>query len=367
MELNIFHIDTFERLGIVDAFQSLEITSNYRKHSELELVVAATTENIEWFITLNDDIFLTTSIGKVKGYLVDSIKYTDEKKTTLTIYCKSLGAMLGWRQIDGQQTYRGNVEEVIRSFVAANVTNPTNRNRKIENLVLGTLNGLIGTTEEAYSNKTLDESLWEVCLKFDIAYEIYADISNRQFELVVWQGTDRSTEQTIRDAVIFSKEFDNVLAQHYTDDKSEYKNTVLIAGEGEGTARTYLVVGDENAGRKRREIFVDARDLQSSNEDETMSTSEYTELLRERAKNKQAEYERVQSFETDVVYDSQFIYNSDYFVGDMITVRNDEIGVAMHTRIVTAKEKYSRDGYELSTEFGSNMPTLLNRIKKAVK
>lgn len=368
MELNIFHLDTFERLGVVDEFQSLEITTNYKKHSELELLVSATEENIDYFITKNDDIFLSIGIGKVRGYLIESVKYTDEKKTIIEVYCKSLSSILGWRQIDVQQTYRGNVEAVIRNFANANAITPTNINRKIDNLVLGDLFGITETTEESYSNKELDESLWEICLKFDIAYEVFADITNKKFEFVVWRGTDRSTNQTIRDAVIFSKEFDNVLSQNYTDDKSDYRNTVIIAGEGEGTARTYLTVGNENKGRKRREMFVDARDLQSSESDENvMSQSAYEALLIERAKNKQAEYKRVQSFETDIVYDSQFTFGIDYFMGDLITIRNDAINVALHTRIVTTKEKYSRKGYELITEFGSNVPTLLNKIKKAVK
>lgn len=367
MELNIFHMDTFERLGIIDEFQLLEITTNYKKHSELELLVSATEENIDYFIANNDDIFLTVFIGKVRGYIIDSVKYTDEKKTTIEVYCKSLSSMLGWRQIDGQQTFRGNAEEVIRSFVNTNVIAPTNINRKIDNLILGNLSGITETTEESYSNKDLDESLWEICVKFDIAYEIYADILNKRFEFIVWRGTDRSTEQTIRDAVIFSKEFDNVLSQNYTDDKSDFKNTVIIAGEGEGTARTKLVVGDENTGRKRREMFVDARDLQSSSEETTMTPEEYENILIERAKNKQAEYVRVQSFETDIDYNSQFQYQLDYWTGDTVTLRNDEIGIAMHTRIVTTKERYSKNEYTLSTEFGSNVPTLLTKIKKAVK
>lgn len=368
MELNIFHTDTFERLGILDEFQSLEIISNYQKHSEIEIVVPATKENVDFLINRMDDIFLTIGVGKVRGYLIESLKYTDEKMTMIELYCKSLSSMLGWRQIDGQQTFRGSVEEVIRNYVSANSVVPTNSKRKIENLILGPLNNLNDKTEQAYSNKPLDESLWEICLKYDISYEIFADINNKKFEFIVWQGVDRSTNQIIRDAVIFSKEFDNVLAQNYTDDKSDFRNTVIIAGEGEGVARTYLVVGDENVGRKRREMFVDARDLQSNeSETVTMTPEQYEALLIERAENKKAEFVRVQSYETDIVYDSQFQYERDYFMGDLITVRNDEIGVALHTRIITTKEKYSRKGYELSTEFGSNIPTLLNRIKKAVK
>lgn len=368
MELNVFDFDSFERLGIVDEYQQADFTTNYRKHSELELTVDATPQNIEWFIEKNDDVFLTVGEGVVRGYIIETAKYADERKSTIDVYCKSLSYMLSWRQIIGQQTYRGNTEIVIRSFVNACAIYPSNVKRTISKLTLGKMNGINGDIEESFSNKPLDESLWEICLKQDIAYEIYADIPNKQFVFNVWQGTDRSTEQNVRDAVIFSKEFDNILTQNYTDDKSDYKNTIIIAGEGEGIERTYLVVGDENSGRKRRELFVDARDLQSENEDSTtMSPAAYEALLRERAKSKLAENERVQSFETEIEYNTQFVFKKDYFIGDKITIRNDELGIAMHTRVVTTKEKYNKDGYELGIEFGSNVPTLLSRIKKAVK
>lgn len=183
----------------------------------------------------------------------------------------------------------------------------------------------------------------------------------------MWQGTDRSSEQFINDCIVFAKEFDNVSSQSYTDDLSDYKNTVIIAGEGEGIARTKLIVGNEFIGRKRKEIFVDARDLQSEIEDEPFSDGSYEVLLTERAKSKQTVFQRVRAFETDVEYNSQFIYESDYFLGDNVTIRNDEIGILMHTRLVTVKEVYIKGSYELKIDFGSSTPTLFSKIKKVVK
>lgn len=368
MELYVFHMDTFERLGVIDSYQSLEFVINYRKHSSLDLIVDATAENIDYFINNSNDIVLTKDNDLKHGYLIETVKYVDDKKSQLEVYCKSLGSMLGWRQIDGQQSFEGTVEDALRYFVNKNAINPTNTKRKINGLVLGPLNGITDTTSEAFTNKPLDESLWEICVKFDIAYDVLLDIKNKQFVFTVWKGIDRSTEQSINEPVIFSKEFDNVLAQNYVDDKSDYRNVCIIAGEGEGTARTYLVINDEISGRQRREMFVDARDLQSENEDETtMSSTQYEALLKERGKNKLAENERVRTFETDVDYGSQFVYGVDYQVGDNVTIRNDEIDIAMHTRVVTATEKYTKSGFELSTEFGSNIPTLLSKIKKVVK
>lgn len=367
MELFVFNF-AFERIGIIDSYQSLGFEINYKKHSELDITVDATPENIDYFLNNSDDVILTKENDTSRGYIVDVAKYTDEKKSTIEVFCKSLGYLLNRRIIDGQQTYSGTVEDALRYFVDKNAINPINPNRKIINLILGNKNGFTTSTTEAYANKYLDESLWEICIKYDLAYDILMDTANKQFRFVVWQGVDRSTEQAQRDAVVFSKEFDNVLSQNYVDDKSDYRNVCIIAGEGEGTARTYLVVNDSINGFNRREMFVDARDLQTENEDETtIPQAEYEAMLRERANTKLAETERVRTFETDVDYNSQFIYGADYYCGDKVTIKNDEIGAIIHTRIVTATEKYSKEGFELNIEFGSNVPSLIDRLKKAVK
>lgn len=367
MELFVFNF-AFERIGIIDSYQSLGFEINYKKHSELDITVDATPENIDYFLNNSDDVILTKENDTSRGYIVDVAKYTDEKKSTIEVFCKSLGYLLNRRIIDGQQTYSGTVEDALRYFVDKNAVNPSNPNRKIPNLILGNKNGFTTSTTEAFSNKYLDESLWETCVKFDLAYDILMDIANKKFIFTVWQGVDRTTEQTIRDVVVFAKEFDNVLSQNYVDDKSDYRNVCIIAGEGEGTARTYLIVNDSVTGLDRHEMFVDARDLQTENEDETtIPQDQYEDMLRERANSKLVENERVRTFETDVDYNSQFVYGVDYICGDKVTIRNDEIGVVMHTRIVTATEKYTKAGFELNIEFGSNVPKLLDKIRKVVK
>lgn len=366
MELNIFHFDTFERLAVIDEPEETEKKLNYRDHSEFEFIIEATEENIYYFINNNQDIFITFNLGDAeRAFSIESMKYTDESKSYIQVFCKSLSNMLNQRIVDGQQIFRGTVEEVLRSFVNANAINPTNVKRKIANLQLDAVTGITDETEETYNNKLLDEALWEIANKFDITFDIFADVVNKRFLFRVWRGIDRSSEQTVNDAVIFAKEFDNVVSQSFTDDMSDYRSTVVIAGEGEGAARTKLVVGDEFVGRKRREMFVDARDLQSDTEN--LSSSAYETLLRERGKSKQAEFQRVQAFETEIEFNSQFEYEVHYFLGDKVTIRNDEISILMHTRLITVTEKTNKSGYELNIDFGSSTPTLFSKIKKVVK
>lgn len=383
MNLHVFNVDTFERLGIIDIYQEQIFRTNYRAHSELEMIVDATPKNIDWLVTQIDDVFLTTGVDVQRGYLIESFDYDDESSASIKVYCKSISIMLNWRHIERQTNYSGNVERVMRKFVEDNAISPSNSKRKIANLVFGPISGVGSNTTISYNGDQLDEALWDMAIKHDITYDIFADIPNKRFVFKIWQGTDRTTEQTQRDAVIFAKEFDNVLHQNYQDDKTLYRNTVYVAGAGEGSSRQIVTVNDAVSGRHRRELYVDARDLQDTEqqtvvtinddgeETETtetvqMNPTQYRALLVERGESKKAEYERVQAFETGIDYNSQFKYGFDYTNGDKVTIRNDEIGIVMHTRVVATKETYKSGGYDLEIEFGSNVPTLLDSIKKKV-
>lgn len=360
MELYVFNFN-FERIDIIDVFTKAEFAINYKKHSELDLIVDATEENISYFIENNDDIILTKSTDTKHGYIPYTVKYTDDTQSQIEIYCKSLSYLLNRRQIDNQQTYTGTVEDTLRYFVNTNAINPTNINRIIPNLVLGELKGFTTSTTEAFANKFLDEALWEICIKFDIAYDILMDVENQKFILDIWQGTDRTIEQSDEESVIFSKAFDNVLNQNYVDDKSDYRNVAFIISGENGATKTQLTVNDNISGFQRREVFINASDL--TGDDETPTDA----ILNEKANGILAsDYERVRSFETDIDYNSQFVYLVDYWGGDKVSIRNDEINIIMHTRIITAKETYTKDGFELKIEFGSNVPTLMSKIKKAV-
>ena len=62
--------------------------------------------------------------------------------------------------------------------------------------------------------------------------------------------------------MIFNVDYDNVTNREFISDISEYKNTAIVAGQGEGAERRIRYVGNENSGLERYELFVDARDIE---------------------------------------------------------------------------------------------------------
>lgn len=76
----------------------------------------------------------------------------------------------------------------------------------------------------------------------------------------------------------------------------------------------------------------------------------YNVHLQERAYENMAEYGAVTSFEGSVDSISTFMYNRDYFLGDIVTVEN-EFGISVAARIMEVTEVFDSNGYQLNLKF----------------
>lgn len=371
MELFVFDME-FNRIGIIDDYVSTEFDHKYDNHSTVFLSADATKENSDLLLNNDELRVIAKSTDINRGYVIETAEYEDDSQLRITVIARSLSIMTAWRIVEGQQKFSGNVEDVLKSFVNLNAIKPTNPNRVIPNLVLGVNEGVDIIAEEVYSNIDLDRALWEICKKYDMSFEILMNHEAKKYVFSTYMGADRSAAQTINPHVIFAKAFDNVTFQSYVDDKSNYRSTAYIVGEGEESNRTLVKVNDGLFGFNRREIFIEATDLQKvyKNENDvevTLTQAEYEALLKERGLNRLAEYQRIRTFESDIDLYSQFIFNEHYFLGDKVTTRNDELGIITHSRVVRSRELYNRDGYELKLEFGTSIPTLTDKLKRTVK
>ena len=137
------------------------------------------------------------------------------------------------------------------------------------------------------------------------------------------------------------------------------KNTVLIGGEGEGEARFHSILKDANiTGLERREIFVDATGQSKSYTDEdgatqTLSDSEYDGQLKALGRQEIAAHTIVETFDGDIdLTNSSFVYGRDFFLGDIVTVQDVEIGLYINPRILEVTEVQDENGYQISATYG---------------
>lgn len=120
------------------------------------------------------------------------------------------------------------------------------------------------------------------------------------------------------------------------------------------------------SGLQRREIFIDARDLQSdSDPDKPLTQDEYTALLTARGTEKLAENQLVRSFSTSVrTYNPTYTYGDDYQLGDTITCIDERLGIIVDAVVEDVKRSGGKGGETLSLVLGYSMPTLHDILKR---
>lgn len=120
------------------------------------------------------------------------------------------------------------------------------------------------------------------------------------------------------------------------------------------------------SGLSRRELFVDARDLQSGSDSESpMTPEEYAAALTGRGLEKLAENQLVRSFSAVVrTHQPTYVYGVDFFLGDTITVTDQRLGVTVEAVVQGAERAVSDSGESLTLTLGYGPPTLHEILKR---
>ncbi|HCL4466704.1 TPA: siphovirus ReqiPepy6 Gp37-like family protein [Clostridium botulinum] len=385
MELYIFNRD-LELKGILDTFTSLRWIRRYNKTGEFELhcpldfniLDLLKRENI---VYKKDDMeagYIETRQLKINE---DGQEYLEIKGRFLTNY---LDRRINWDRVN----FDGRTEELMRRLVLENAINPTNINRKIDNLILGNLKGLTEDIKYQNSFGNIIECLENISNTNNLGYRNLLDIKNRKILFDVYKGVDRTINNGTIAPCIFSRDFENILEQEYTDSLNNYKNTTLIAGAGEGKDRKLTSI-ESGIGLDRFELYVDARDIEDTEtikvtvpdyDEEGNVTGEHEEdkeveipwerykpLLIQRGKEKLEECQEIQTFDSKINTQGNNVYKKDYDLGDIVTVIDKKWGIRIDTRITEIEEIYEEKGLEVNVVFGNNIPTIIDKIKQKVR
>ena len=364
MELYVFD-DNINLMHIVDSFVSLIWTRRYFKSGEFELHLPLTEDNIRYLIKNN---IIYKKNDNEAGYIeTRQIDLDEEGNEVLTIKGKFLTNYTDRRINWGQLLFNGKSEVLMRKLVNDNCINPSNSIRKIPLLELGELKNYTETIEYQNSYGNVVNELESIALTNELGYRINFNQIDKKLIFEVYKGVNRSVNQSLIAPCIFSRDFENILKQTYMESNNNYKNTVLVAGEGEGTARTLVSINNNNSGLNRRELFVDARDLQKEVDGVILTDIQYKNTLIQRGKEKLTEYQEVKTFESNVNTRGNNIYKSDYDLGDIVTVTDKKWGVTLDTRITEIEEVYEDGKIEVNPVFGNVIPTIIDKIKRMVR
>lgn len=360
---------TTKVIGIIDAASSIIWHSLFFGVGDFEITDAATPEIINLlkagrYITRpnNDDVGIIEKI-----YIPDSAE-TGLQITASGRFVKSLLERRLIYNLLGSSNkatiLRGNVENAVRNVVKNNaIACPFDSRRNIELLALGDAANITAVIVDANGNAAEKQVSYENLLTYtDSILEEYGIgakciLRNGIFLYTLYAGTDRSTGNSAGlKPVIISKEFDNLTSSEYTYDESTERNVALIGGEGEGIERFYSLIGSASD-LQRREIFIDAASISKKYKDENDEEQTYTDAVYKSmldAKGKQDIAPLVKTETFDGVIDAtngNYIYGRDFFLGDIVTVQNNDIGKYINVRISEALEYQDENGYNVEIKY----------------
>lgn len=326
----------FRVISVIDSFSSLIWCRRYAECGEFELYLPATTKNM---IAIQPGNFVSRKDDPTT-YLIEyiSISTDEESGDYITAKGRDLKCILGQRIVWTQTTVSGTVEACIRKLVTDNVISPILIDRKIPGFSLSSLNGMSDQMEMQITGDNLLEKIAEICKSYGYGFDVVRSGAEMIFE--VFQGKNRSRAQSELPRVVFSPGFDNLITSSYEYNQTGYKNVVLVAGEGEGTARKTVVYGS-GEGINRYELYDDSRNV--STNDGEVSTDEYNTLLQEQGKAALSEHTLEESFACTIEMTRNYIYKKDFDIGDIVTIEN-EYGIGQNARIAAVTESWSEAG-----------------------
>lgn len=392
MRLEVFDFE-LNRLGLIEIYSSINYTLKFIDVGSFELKCAINEQNVK-LIQKNRFLWIENEVCGIIQYISSS---TDDG--TITVKGKLAKEMLNWRWVYPCFVKTGEPAALAESIVNTHCVNPSESKRKMRGLVIGNAGYVINKPHITYqkTGDTVLTSVQNISTANNLGFEIYFNPRNvNPFKFVMLEGKDRTIgNKDGNKPVVFSRDFENIISGSYEYNDDSFRNIALVAGEtadgsnNENAARTFLVVdqaGSENVSSfYRKELYVDARDLQSEYSEEAttkddegndvtetvqkkMTEQEYNATLSNRGFEKMGETLVEESYESQIRTDVRTIYQfgKDYTYGDYVTVIDKSLGIMLNVQITEMQIVYDANGYDYIPTFGNSVPTILKKIKRII-
>jgi hypothetical protein len=182
------------------------------------------------------------------------IEFVKKEHGRIAVYGSTALTRLDQRIIN-PTAFVTNVEQGMKNIVMNNA-------RGLTHFGIDNNRGLPERFDSQYTGNELLEALETLGIESGLGFYMAFDPQNKQDVFTVYKGTDYSVGENVR---LFATEFRNLDGLNIMDDISLFKNVAYVAGSGEGAERTIIIVGTAT-GSARREMWVDARDIQQDME-----------------------------------------------------------------------------------------------------
>jgi len=334
--VEVYILDSlYRRSGIIDRFESLIWTERLSAIGDFELILHSTPGNRLLFIP-------GVNLGMNETYRVMTVETVEDSTNeeglkTLTVKGRSLEKILD------ERLARDNLSNLTLEPKWVITDTPTEIARKIfhDICILGQLHAgdiipLVAEGSTIFPANNVPEPSEIVTYEFEPA-SVYTAIKNiadqyafgfrlirnldaSQLYFDIYTGSDRTSQQTVLPAVIFSEELDNLQNTKSLTSNALYRNTAYVISPVGSSVVYPLDVDPAVAGFQRRVLFVKADDITEA--DAGINAAQRVQ----RGKEELAKYRNLFAFDGEINQNSQYKYGIDYQLGDLVEQRDADGG-----------------------------------------
>lgn len=243
------------------------------------------------------------------------------------------------------------VETVLKNLVKSQIGSTASTDRKDTLLNVIATSGRGGSYTLNARLTLMQEEMRKACLATEVGYSVVLNTSTLKLDFDTVHGTDRTAGQSVNPRVMFSTQFDSLKEGSIENTYDQYRNLAILAGQGEGVNRNIREVtgsGGPYTGLKRRELFIDARDMETDAD------------LDARGAQRLVEASPRVFLEASALQYSQYIYGTDYFLGDKVTL--GAYDTSWDARITAVTESVRAGEYSIDLTLDKVPPTITTQI-----
>lgn len=363
---NLNNDNKYELIGQIDEIESLLIVYKYVSVSTFTLTVPYTPQvssylQVNYMLTIHSPE--TLGVENTEPFIITTKKLEESNGVvTLQVSGKNPLFWLSKRMcLLPNYGFTDTTPEVIaKTYVANNCAQYAPTQRQYPNLTTAPVQGLGAPI--TFTNTEDYPTILEVCETVlnarNLGQNVTFNLSTQTFQYNVFQGADRTINQSQNSAVVFSPNLNNLQSQSYTHSISNFANVVYVYGQIGDTTETVIV--GEASGFNRYETSTSGTLEQGSAV--TLTKNNYKEVFTVIGENTLVTQAETKNLIGTIQLSSDFQLNIDFSLGDSVTYLNNEWGIQENVMIRELRLQYSTNGFIAQASLGYPLPTLEDKL-----
>ena len=366
MLLDIIEKNSRLKVEMIRTYDYVQYVDEFTGEGSFQINLPISDVALPYLVRGNYIIFEEGIVGIIK-----SIKDSQDEEMQIVVTGSLTNHILSYRSILKTERYYGTLSEVSRMLLQNHFINPEDERRKIDFINLATDSKYIPSSSNIRfcdTGNDIRKSIATTFSPYGYGFELYPvlddysegddnlyNLSSLEFRIL--KPVDRTIGNSENNTpVVFAFQLSNLSRLEYEEDGSLYRSIAIVASEGTGQERTILEVGNNNlTGLDRIELYVDARDISSTDENgEELTEEEFLSLMSQRGLEKLQGHKVFISFEGNVITsgDNRYTYGVDFYKGDYVSIIDDKFGKVFNLQITSVTKSISQGVEYFDIGFG---------------